>query len=71
MVQALLHFHGAECFSAPSIALSQAAYGEPSPGLTPLINSARRSAEPHVFDWLAVGAASLEVRSDWLSCVLH
>lgn len=51
--------------------LSQAAYGDPSLGLTPLINSARRSAEPHAFHWLAVGAASLEVSADWLSCVLH
>ncbi|CAJ1049593.1 Hypothetical predicted protein, partial [Xyrichtys novacula] len=32
-----------------------AAYGDPSLGLTPLINSACRSAEPHTFDWLAVG----------------
>lgn len=51
--------------------LSQAAYGDPSLGLTPLINSARRSTEPYAFDWPAVGAASFEAGSDWLSCVLH
>lgn len=58
-------------FLGSGIVLSQAAYGDPSLGLTPLINSTRRSAEPPVFDWLADGAASLEVGSDWLSRVLH
>lgn len=58
-------------FLGSAVVLSQAAYGDPSLGLTPLINSARRSTEPHVFDWLAVGAVSLGVSSDWLSCVLH
>lgn len=55
-VQALLHFHGAE-FLCTGVVLSRAAYGDPSLGLTPLINSARRSAEPHEFDWLAAGDA--------------
>lgn len=64
MVQALLHFHGVECFSV----LSQAAYDDPSLGLTPLINSARRSAQLHTFDWLRRG---LETSSDWLHWVLH
>lgn len=58
-------------FLGSAVVLSQAAYGDPSLGLTPLINSARRSAEPHSSDWPVVGAASLEASSDWLSCVLH
>lgn len=58
-------------FLGLGVVLSQAAYGDPSLGLTPLINSARRSAEPRVFDWPAVGAASLEASSDWLGRVLH
>lgn len=68
---AFIAFPWSRVFLSSGIVLSQAAYGDPSLGLTPLINSARRSAEPHVFDWLAVGAASLEESSDWLSCVLH
>lgn len=64
MVQPLLHFHGVQCFSV----LSQAAYGDPSLGLTPLINSARCSAQLHTFDWLGRG---LETSSDWLRWVLH
>lgn len=67
MAQALLHFHGAECSSA----LSRAAYGDLSWGLTPLINSACRSTEPHIFDWLLAQAASLEASSDWPGLLLH
>lgn len=58
-------------FLGCGVVLSQAAYGDPSRGLTPLINSARCSAEPWAPDWLAVGAASLEARSDWLRWLLH
>lgn len=67
MVEALLHFHGAECFSA----LSRTAYGDLSRGLTPLINSACRSTESHIFDWLVARAASMEASSDWLGWLLH
>lgn len=58
-------------FLGYSVVLSQAAYGDPSRGLTPLINSARCSAEPWAPYWLAVGAASLEARPDWLRRLLH
>ncbi len=68
---AFIAFPWSRVFLGSGIVLSQAAYGDPSLQLTPLINSARCSAVPHRFDWLAVGAASLEVSSDWLSCVLH
>lgn len=64
-------FPWSRVFLGSCMVLSQAAYGDPSLGLTPLINSACRSAEPHAFHWAAVGAASLEVSSDWLSWVLH
>lgn len=53
-------FPWSRVFLGLAVALSRAAYGDPSLGLTPLINSARRSAEPRVSDWPAAGAASLD-----------
>lgn len=57
-------------FLCTSAVLSRAAYGDPSLGLTPLINSARHSAEPHVFGWLAAGAAHWK-KVEWLKYALH
>lgn len=64
-------FPWSRVFVGSSVVLSQAAYGDPSLGLTPLINSPRCCAESHMFDWLTLGAASLEVSSDWLRRALH